>query len=357
MLESLDGKYKDFLLSSQNVTILDDLFNVRHIYLTINTNYQVSQLYLFYLNTVLMIRTVMVLLLTLLLVPVSVIYFDMPMSEQQTNVLKQLLTIYGITAAACFLIGEITDNVSQVDKLWSLIPIAYVWVMALHGEMDTRLMLMAVLVTIWGLRLTYNFARRGGYHWIPWRGEEDYRWGILRKQPFLSHIWAWRLFHLLFICTYQMGLILLFCLPMLMAYEGIGKPLQWYDYILAIIFVGLVVIEYLADQQQYDFQSEKHRRMKAGENLGSYEHGFTNIKFWSKVRHPNYAAEQSIWIVFYLFSVVATERWLNWTVAGCILLLLLFLGSSDFSEKISLEKYPKYKDYINNTPRFWPRLF
>lgn len=35
---------------------------------------------------------------------------------------------------------------------------------------DPRLNLMAVLVTLWGARLTYNFARKGGY-----TGMEDYR--------------------------------------------------------------------------------------------------------------------------------------------------------------------------------------
>jgi steroid 5-alpha reductase family enzyme len=34
---------------------------------------------------------------------------------------------------------------------------------------------MAALAAVWGLRLTYNFYRRGGYAWPPWTGEEDYR--------------------------------------------------------------------------------------------------------------------------------------------------------------------------------------
>jgi steroid 5-alpha reductase family enzyme len=279
------------------------------------------------------------------------------MNFHQQDVFRLLLTIYGATALSVFVIGEITGNVSQVDKLWSTIPIVYVWVMAFYGGWDPRLLMMAILVTIWGLRLTYNFSRRGGYHWIPWKGEEDYRWSVLRQQPFLTKRWAWSLFHLLFICGYQMGLILLFCLPMLMCYEGIGQPLTWIDYGLGTAFVSLVVIETIADQQQYDFQTEKYRRKNSGEPLGEYAHGFVNTGLWAKVRHPNYAAEQSIWIVFYLFSIVATGRWVNWTVAGCILLMLLFLGSSDFSEKISSEKYPEYKKYMDKTPRFWPRLF
>ncbi|MFM9074920.1 MAG: DUF1295 domain-containing protein, partial [Bacteroidota bacterium] len=75
---------------------------------------------------------------------------------------------------------------------------------------------------------------------------------------------------------------------------------------------------------------------------------------WSRVRHPNYAAEQAIWIVFYCFSIVATGEWLNWSVAGCILLVILFKGSSDFSEEISASKYPAYKDYQRRAGRFLP---
>jgi steroid 5-alpha reductase family enzyme len=72
------------------------------------------------------------------------------------------------------------------------------------------------------------------------------------------------------------------------------------------------------------------------------------------MRHPNYAAEQSIWIVFYFFSVVATGQWINWSIAGCLLLIVLFVGSSDFSESISKEKYPLYERYMKSVSRFLP---
>jgi len=35
---------------------------------------------------------------------------------------------------------------------------------------------MFALVILWGARLTFNFARKGGYA----RGGEDYRWAVLR---------------------------------------------------------------------------------------------------------------------------------------------------------------------------------
>jgi steroid 5-alpha reductase family enzyme len=72
------------------------------------------------------------------------------------------------------------------------------------------------------------------------------------------------------------------------------------------------------------------------------------------MRHPNYAAEQSIWIVFYFFSVAATGHWINWSVVGCLLLLVLFKGSSDFSEEISAGKYSDYKEYQRTVGRFIP---
>jgi steroid 5-alpha reductase family enzyme len=59
---------------------------------------------------------------------------------------------------------------------------------------------------------------------------------------------------------------------------------------------------------------------------------------------------------FYLFSVAATGRWLNWSLAGALLLMLLFLGSSDFSEKISAGKYAAYQEYQRKVGRFLPKL-
>jgi steroid 5-alpha reductase family enzyme len=65
-------------------------------------------------------------------------------------------------------------------------------------------------------------------------------------------------------------------------------------------------------------------------------------------------AEQAVWIAFYFFSVVATGYWINWTITGGLLLVLLFKGSSDFSESISEEKYPEYKNYQKSVGRFLP---
>ncbi len=302
-----------------------------------------------------MLVTILLLIFTVIIVPIISFYMGTPLNSLQTEILWNASYIVSGVIAYCFIVGELSRNNSQVDKLWSVIPIVYVWFMSCEGGMEPRMMLMSTLVTIWGIRLTYNFARRGAYQWKFWAGEEDYRWEELRKRPGFNNRFVWMLFNLFFISAYQNVLIFLFTLPILTALgDNVNNDLTIADWILAALYVGAVVVEFIADQQQYDFQQEKHRRIKAGEDLGEYAHGFVRTGLWSIMRHPNYAMEQSIWIIFYGFSVVATGEWINWSIAGCLLLVILFKGSSDFSEALSAEKYPEYKEYQRKVPRFIP---
>jgi len=298
-------------------------------------------------------KTVLALIVTIIVIPFIAFTMDEPVTLFQKEVLTDLVTVYLAAAVLCFLISTITGNHSQVDKLWSLIPIAYVWMVAFHSGFESRLVLMALLVTAWGIRLTYNFSRRGGYSVRFWTGEEDYRWAVLRAKPELATRWRWVLFNLFFISLYQMGLILLFTLPAVRSIDG--TPLGWADYLLAFLLISLIVIETIADQQQWNFHREKRLLMANETDLpDKYKKGFVHTGLWGRMRHPNYAAEQAIWIVFYFFSVAATGVWINWSVMGAILLVVLFWGSSNFSESISAVKYPDYVEYKKRVPRFLP---
>lgn len=299
--------------------------------------------------------TIRFLMATVILLPVAAYFLGTPPNETQLSILKSTAWILFGVIAYTFIVGQLTGNNSQVDKLWSIVPIIYAWYMTYLSGWNERMILMSVLVTIWGARLTYNFARRGAYTWKFWEGEEDYRWEILRKKPGFKNPIVWMIFNLLFICFYQNLLIFLFTIPILSALATHTNEVGIIDGLLAGLFIRLVVLEFRADQQQYDFQTEKYRRINAGEELGKYADGFVSTGLWSKVRHPNYAAEQAIWITFYAMSIAATGEWLNWTIAGCILLVILFKGSADFSEEISASKYPAYKEYQKRVGRFIPK--
>lgn len=299
------------------------------------------------------LRTALLLIVTLVVVPIFSYFFGTPLNAQSIEALSFISKICLIAIIYSFITGEITGNNSQVDKLWSLLPIVYVWVVSHYGGYSTRLVVMSILVTLWGLRLTYNFSRHGAFTIRFWEGKEDYRWAILRAKPEFQPKWKWSLFNLFFICGYQLVLVLLFTLPILLALQFNETPFGTWDLVISVFMLFFIVIEAVADNQHWKFQSSKWKKINNNEALeGDYKKGFLDKGLWAISRHPNYFAEQALWICFYLFSISASGQWFNWTVAGCLLLIVLFQGSSNFSEEISAGKYPLYKEYQKKVPRF-----
>lgn len=303
-----------------------------------------------------MLKTIIILLFTILVVPYVCIHYGQPLNALQKELLYHNVWIALASALICFALSELTGNYSQVDKLWSILPLIYVWNIAWNVQ-EPRILFMAILVSLWGIRLTYNFSRRGAYKWPFWSGEEDYRWAILRAKPELKGKWRWSLFNLFFISLYQNALILLFTLPIVFAVNSEPLNLEFYDYIFGALCILFIIIEGIADQQQWNYQTEKYRRIRANEVIDPYyAKGFTHTGLWKLVRHPNYTAEQAMWIFFYLIPSISSGQWLNWSICGSLLLMVLFQGSSDFSENITLSKYPDYKMYKDKTGRFLPKF-
>jgi len=261
-----------------------------------------------------------------------------------------------IVIVVCFFVSEITRNYSQIDKLWSLIPIAYGWI-TVAAFPSVRTILMALLVTVWGLRLSYNFSRKGGYNIIPWKGEEDYRWKHLRENRLLKGRFSFGLFNLLFISIYQNILIFLFSSPLLMAALNNERSLIFTDILAAGFMLLFIITESVADNQLFRFQQEKKKPdNKDNKYKKSLKTGFLSEGLWKYARHPNFASEQAIWISFYFFGVAASGKLINITLAGAVLLVLIFAGSTIMTEGISSKKYPEYAVHQKEVPKFIPKL-
>jgi len=283
---------------------------------------------------------------------------DLTVNEAQLHDLALTsLIVMSAVALLCFVVSEITFNYSQVDKLWSLMPLVYS-ILALAAFPSVRLLIMSMLVAFWGFRLSYNFNRKGGYSIVPWKGEEDYRWKVLRQHPALKGRFRFGLFNLFFISFYQNFLILLFCSPLLLAAKNSETGLNLVDLLAGSLMLLFIITEAVSDNQLFRFHKLKKMQVASdGTYSESLKNGFLSEGLWRYSRHPNFASEQAIWISFYLFGVAASGRWLNWTLSGAVLLVLLFQGSSGFTEKISSEKYPGYAGYKKKVNRFLPLLW
>lgn len=259
-----------------------------------------------------------------------------------------VIIVAGASAVFCWIASLITKDTSWVDRLWSVVPVVFVWIFTIAGIADgqdaTRLIVMAVLVTAWGVRLTFNFARKGGY-----AGVEDYRWAILRGR---MKPWQFQLFNLFFTVLYQLTLLVLITLPAYVAWQH-PTSLGLWDGVFTGLFIVFLIGETIADQQQWQF----HQAKKRGDATG-----FLTTGLFAYSRHPNFFFEQAQWWMIYALGASAAVRaglgfWggaLNATIVGAVLLTVLFIGSTIFTESISAAKYPAYADYQRSTSMLIP---
>ncbi len=202
---------------------------------------------------------------------------------------------------------------------------------------------MAIVVVVWGARLTFNFARKGGYS-----GVEDYRWAVLRSR--MSR-WQFQIFNLFFIVIYQNFILVLIALPAWTAYQHRSGSYHLVDVLLAVAFLACTAGETIADQQQWRFQTWKSREVSAGRppNPRFLQEGLFRFS-----RHPAYFFELSQWWLIFFMGASAAGTLRQWTVVGAVLLTLLFIGSTRFTESITLSRYPEYALYQRRTSAILP---
>jgi steroid 5-alpha reductase family enzyme len=100
---------------------------------------------------------------------------------------------------------------------------------------------------------------------------------------------------------------------------GSYRPLGYEDLIVASLILICIGLETLADEQQWIYQSAKKASPSKSTRSHSREahptsycqpedlsRGFITGGLWRYSRHPNFACEQAIWVLFYAWGCVAT---------------------------------------------------
>ncbi|MBK8253770.1 MAG: DUF1295 domain-containing protein [Polyangiaceae bacterium] len=197
----------------------------------------------------------------------------------------------------------------------------------------SRAILVISLVSLWGVRLTYNWVV--GY---PGLGHEDWRYADYRKKTGRAY-WLLSFFGLHYFPTIM---VFLGCLPLYPALTG-KEPLGVLDFVAAAVTLLAVGIEATADEQLRAFRK---KRKSPGEMLD------TGLWAWS--RHPNYFGEVLFWWGVFLFALAARNGGL-WTVCGALVITCLFVFISiPMMDKRSAERKPEYKEYMRRVSPLVP---
>jgi len=225
---------------------------------------------------------------------------------------------------------------STYDAYWSVAPIVIVfyWVFqAQQGVNPIRAGAVLFLVTWWGGRLTYNWARSWpGLHHTDWRYE-----ATRQKAPKL-----WFFSDLFGIHLFPTVEVLLALSGAWVALTQESRPLSWIDLVAFVVTAGAITIETIADQQLLAFSRVKRpgEIMKTG--------------LWAYSRHPNYFGELSFWWGLYLFGLAADPTEL-WTIIGPLMMTGMFLGVSiPWMDRRSCERRPEYAEHMKRVSGLVP---
>lgn len=257
-------------------------------------------------------------------------------------------------------VSEINRNYSQVDRCWSILPTLYNAHFTAYahatGLSTRRLDMLLLFSTFWSARLTYNYWRKGGYS----IGSEDYRWDVLKEyiSPPLFFI-----FNVVFISLAQSILLFLVATPTYVLLLSTKSTPAWTtaDVVFSRAWGFLVFLAFYADGQQWTYHSAKKEyqetaKVPKGFDQETLDRGFNTTGLWAYSRHPNFAAEQSVWVLLYGWSCWVTQTYYNWSIIGAVAYLILFQASTWFTELISARKYPEYKEYQKRVGKFLPKL-
>jgi steroid 5-alpha reductase family enzyme len=244
-----------------------------------------------------------------------------------------------LATVVVFVFSRIYRNSSFYDAYWSVIPpllLFYWWSQAGPGVDRSRCWLVAGVVVLWAIRLTYNWIRG-----FPGLHHEDWRYPMFKARAGRWEFFA-DLFAIHLIPTVQ---VFVGMLPVYVAVTRPGPGLTWLAWLATAIGVTAIVLEFVADQQMYDFAKTRNPGQAMDRGL------------WSWSRHPNYFGEFSFWFAMALFGVAAAPADAWWLFVGAAIMLALFLFASiPMMEARSVARRPEYQEVIDRVSRFvpWP---
>ena len=255
--------------------------------------------------------------------------------------MADLSTVLWVSAATLlaavtllWIVSLVIRDSSIADVFWGAGFVLVGWAVFLTADgFDGRRVLLMLLPSLWGLRLTAYLARRN-------LGKgEDYRYTAMREK--WGAKWWWWSYLQVFL--FQGLLIWIVSLPVQAGQVPDPPDLGWMAAAGTAIWLAGFLTEGIADLQLARFKADpdnKGRVMDRG--------------LWRYSRHPNYFGNFLVWWGIW---IVAAEAGAYWTVIGPLLMSFLLLRVSGVAmlERTITERRPAYAEYIRTTAAFFPR--
>ena len=252
------------------------------------------------------------------------------------DVLAATALVVAVAVVALWVVSLLARDASIVDIFWGFGFVLVAWTGYWVAEgAEPRRLLLAVLVTVWGLRLT-------GY--LAWRNlgkGEDYRYVAMRER------WG-RRFPIVSLGTVfllQGALMWIVSLPV-QAGQVAKTPgsLTWLDFVGIAVWLTGLFFETVGDAQLARFKAD-------ASNAGH----IMDRGLWRYTRHPNYFGDFMIWWGLYLIALATGEAW--WSIVGPIVMSVLLMRVSGVGllERSLKSRRPGYEQYVARTSPFFPK--
>ena len=234
-----------------------------------------------------------------------------------------------------WLISLIHKNVTIVDSLWGLGFVLIAWLtFALAEGFWGRKLLIVLLTTIWGLRLSLYLS------WRNWGKGEDPRYGSWRKASG-DRFWIISLFKI-----FLLQALFLWVIAFGIQYAQTSPTPShfiWLDFLGWFVWTIGFVFESVSDWQLARFKADPTNRGKVMDR-----------GLWAYSRHPNYFGDFLIW--WGIFLIVLSTPKSVWTVVSPLIMtaVLLKMTGVPLTEKTIVATRPGYREYIKRTRAFFP---
>ncbi len=234
-----------------------------------------------------------------------------------------------------WLLSLVLKNASIVDIFWGMGFVIVSWIAFLltPAGFEGRKVLINILVTIWGLRLSLYILRRN------WGKPEDFRYQVWRKEA--GAAWWWRSFFKVF--PLQGILLWIIAIPLLAVQHSVQpEKFTWLDVLAIPVWLFGFFFEAVGDWQLSRFRTNPANKGKV-----------LNSGVWHYTRHPNYFGDAAQWWAYYLVALAAGAWWTIYSPLTMTFLLVRVSGVT-LLEKTLKEEKPGYKEYIETTSAFFP---